>query len=98
MIPDFAKPKFEIGNTRLSPKISKLAKTVLLVELYLDRHQLGDWDNSEEDTQALNKSAIETNDLVISRFNTTFGLIKVMTNKDRNKTIVLFENEYPPDI
>lgn len=98
MIPDFAKPKFETGATRMSPEIAKLAKTVLLVEVYLDRHQLGDWDNSEEDTQALNKSAILTEDMVISRFNTSFGLIKIVTNKSRDKTFVLFDHEKTPDI
>jgi len=96
MIPDFAKPKFEVGKTLMSPTVAKLSESVLMVELYIDRHRLGDWDDSGEDDRALNLSAIANNDKVFSRFNTSFGLIKITTTSSRNTTIVTLEEETFP--
>jgi len=81
----------------MSPAIAEICKSVLLMEIYLDRHQLGNWDDSEEDIQSLNQSAIATKEMVISRFNTPFGIIKIVTNKRRDRTLVLFDHEEMPD-
>jgi hypothetical protein len=89
----FAKPKFDIGEALMSPQITKLAENMLLVELYLDRHQIGEWDDSDEDDQKLNLLAIESGQTIISRFNTPFGCIKVVTSQKRKQTLVMFDQE-----
>ena len=93
MIPDFAKPMFEVGETLMSPRVAKLSESVLMVELYIDRHRLGDWDDSGEDDRALNLSAIANNDKVFSRFNTSFGLLKIITTSSRNTTVITLDEE-----
>ena len=96
MIPDFAKPMFEVGETLMSPRVAKLSESVLMVELYIDRHRLGDWDDSGEDDRALNLSAIASNERVSSYFNTSFGLLKITTTSSRNTTIITLQDETFP--
>lgn len=93
MIPNFAKPLFEVGKTLMSPAVAKLSESVLMVELYIDRHQLGDWDDSLEDDKTLNMLAVTSNERVCSYFNTSFGLLKITTTASRNTTIITLKND-----
>lgn len=77
----------------MSENTHLLMQKTLLLEIYLDRHQLVDWDDSPEDDKQLNRQSLRLDGLVISRFNTPFGLLTVKTCKARKKTMVFLEGE-----
>ena len=95
-------PKFPLGRTMMTRGVQDVLNdptdprltTQLLLSLF-DRHQAGDWGEVSQGDRALNDSALQDGDRLLSAYILPNGVkVWVITEWDRSVTTILLPDEY----
>ena len=95
-------PKFPLGRTLMTQGPQRVVNdptdprltTRLLISLF-DRHQAGDWGEVGTEDWALNDSALQDGNRLLSAYTLPNGVkVWVITEWDRSATTVLLPDEY----
>jgi len=87
-------PLFDLGDVVATPGIAAFIEDGLLVDLYLTRHNSGDWGDVPADDARANTDGVEAGDRLLSAYETPLGRIWIITEADRHSTCVLLPDEY----
>ena len=58
------------------------------------RYVKGDWGELCEEDNQVNKEALEIGERIFARYDTSKGIVYIITERDRSCTTILFANEY----
>ena len=89
-------PRFPLGQIVATPgALAVLAESAESANVFLKRHNGGDWGDICQDDKNLNDAAIEEGDRLLSAYKTSLGKrIWIITEGDRSVTTVLLPEEY----
>ena len=87
-------PAFPLGEVVATPGVAVLIENGLMVDLYLSRHQAGDWGDVHADDAQANTDGVAAGDRLLSAYETPFGRIWIITEADRSSTTLLLPDEY----
>ena len=90
---------FKIGQAMQTRSINEACKrsadfTIEIREAF-KKYASGNWGDTSEADKQLNDSAVKNNDTrIVAKYKTSQGNIFIITEQDREQTIIMFANEY----